>query len=102
MKLCKADNRICSSTKPPTSLSPVLLILLALFCTELRQSAHAQTTDTPVLVANIPLTTQQVVENLVRRNLDRAQALHAYQGTRIYGWNTAVFQGPPTPRWSWT
>lgn len=65
-------------------LSPVLLILLTLFCMGLRQSAGAQARGTPVSVANIPLTTQQVVQKLVERNLERAQALHAYQGTRIY------------------
>ncbi len=84
MKLCKADIRACSSTKTQALLSPVLLILLTLFCMGLRQSAGAQARGTPVSVANIPLTTQQVVQKLVERNLERAQALHAYQGTRIY------------------
>jgi hypothetical protein len=95
MKLCKADIRTCSSTKPPTLLSPGLLILLTLFCTGLRHRAFAQTIDTPILIANTPLTTQQVVEKLVGRNLDRAQALHAYQGTRIY---RVEYRGFPRPR----
>ena len=51
---------------------------------ELQQFACAQNTGAPVSVANAPFTTQQVVENLVGRNLERAQALLAYQGTRIY------------------
>jgi hypothetical protein len=94
MKLCKADIRTCSSIKPPTLLSPGLLILLTLFYMGLGQSAYAQTTDTPVLVTHTPLTTQQVVEKLVGRNLDRAQALHAYQGTRIYRVEYRGFPGP--------
>jgi len=51
---------------------------------ELQRFACAQNTGPPASVANAPFTTQQVVENLVGRNLERAQALHAYQGTRIY------------------
>ena len=94
MKLCKADIRTCSSKKPPTLLSPVLLILLTPFYMGLRQAAHAQITETPVLVTNTPLTTQQVVEKLVGRNVDRAQALHAYQGTRIYRVEYRGFPGP--------
>ena len=35
-------------------------------------------------VANGPLSIDLIVENLVRMNLERAQALHAYHGTRIY------------------
>jgi hypothetical protein len=83
MKLHKANIRVCSSTKTRTLLSPVLLSLLLLICLELR-AAIVQEPSTPVPVENAPLTTQQVVENLVRMNLGRAQALHAYQGTRIY------------------
>ncbi len=58
------------------------MVLLVVW--KLQQFACAQNTDAPGSVANAPFTTQQVIENLVGRNLERAQALHAYQGTRIY------------------
>ena len=62
----------------------LLLIPTLLFCIGLRQSANAQQRATLAPVANAPLRTEQIVENLVKRNLERAQALHAYLGTRIY------------------
>jgi hypothetical protein len=37
-----------------------------------------------VPASNAPLRIEQVVENLVRMNLERSQALHVYHGTRIY------------------
>jgi len=49
-----------------------------------RQSANAQQRGRFAPVANASLRTEQIVENLVKRNLQRAQALHAYLGTRIY------------------
>ena len=71
----------------------VLLILLLLFCIGLRQSASAQQPGISVPVANAPLGIDQVVENLVRMNLERAKALHAYHGTRIY---RVEYRGFPT------
>jgi hypothetical protein len=62
----------------------LLLIPTLLFCMGPRQSANAQQRDRFAPVANAPLRTEQIVENLVKRNLERAQALHAYIGTRIY------------------
>jgi hypothetical protein len=47
------------------------------------QLATAQPSDT-IAIPGTALTSEQVVSNLVRRNLERAQALAAYQGTRIY------------------
>jgi hypothetical protein len=40
-----------------------------------------------------PLTAKQVVQNLVQMNLHRAQALQAYQGTRIYRAEYRGFSG---------
>lgn len=71
----------------------VLMILLLLFCIGLQQSASAQQQGMSLAVANAPLGTDQVVENLVRMNLERAQALHAYHGTRIY---RAEYRGFPS------
>ena len=60
------------------------LMVALLVVWELQRFVCAQNTGAPASVANAPFTTQQVVENLVGRNLERAQALRAYQGTRIY------------------
>jgi hypothetical protein len=61
-----------------------LLILLLLICIGPWQPACAQQPSTFASVANAPLSTEQIVKNLVGMNLERAQALHAYHGTRIY------------------
>ena len=58
---------------------PTLLIYLGSW-----QPAWAQRPSTFASVANAPLTTEQVVKNLVGMNLERAHALHAYHGTRTY------------------
>lgn len=51
-------------------------------CGGIWQPAMAQPFDR--LAAPVPLTSEQVVNKLVQRNLERAHALAAYQGTRIY------------------
>jgi outer membrane lipoprotein-sorting protein len=61
------------------SLTWLLLIFVGL-----QQPAFAQQSDPLPLAAPAPLNAEQVVQNLVRMNLERAQALLAYQGTRIY------------------
>lgn len=48
------------------------------------QPATAQLSNTPAIEPNTAQTTEQVVNKLVQRNLERAHALAAYQGTRIY------------------
>ena len=48
------------------------------------QAAKAQESNAPAIKPRSALTTEQVVDNLVRRNLERAQALEGYHGTRIY------------------
>ena len=81
--LRQTDIRVCSSIKTRVWLPCVLNILLPLVCIGLHQPACAQM-GTPILPGLAPFTTEQVVANLVGRNLERARALHAYQGTRIY------------------
>jgi hypothetical protein len=71
----------------------LLLIPPLLFCMGLCQSANAQQRGRLAPVANAPLGTEQIVENLVKRNLERAQALHAYSGTRIYQVDYRGFPG---------
>ena len=58
-------------------IHPVFFTLLVLIIIGLRPSAMAET-------PNAPLTTEQVVTNLVQKNFERAQALVSYGGTRIY------------------
>ena len=74
-----------------------LAILLIFFATGMWQPARAQelqaATSKGTLTA--PLDAKQVVENLVRMNLQRAQALRAYQGTRTYH---LVYSGFPSSR----
>src|SRR5579862_2878819 len=40
-----------------------------------------------------PLTTEEIVANLVRRNVERAQALKAYRGSRVYRLEYRGFAG---------
>jgi hypothetical protein len=47
-------------------------------------SMNAQRADITPDLNRAPLTAEQVVQNLVRMNLHRLQALHAYQGNRTY------------------
>jgi hypothetical protein len=53
----------------------VLLLVVMIPC--FRQSAAAE-------APNGPLNAEQVVDNLVQKNIERAQALMSYEGTRIY------------------
>ena len=73
---------------PPTSSrlrgrGPCMILwLLALVM--LWPPANAQQADPAAVASPAPLTAEQIVHNLVRMNLRRAQALHAYQETRTY------------------
>jgi hypothetical protein len=59
------------------------------------QPATAQPSDTAAIELRTALTSEQVVNKLVQRNLERAQALAAYQGTRIY---RLEYRGFPSSR----
>jgi hypothetical protein len=61
-----------------------LVSVQILLCIGLRQPAAAQGSNTPAIEPRAALTAEQVVNNLVRRNLERARALGAYKGTRVY------------------
>lgn len=58
------------------------------------QPASAQQPNTSARVADAPLSTEQVVHNLIQMNLHRSQALHAYRGTRVYRVEYRGFPGP--------
>lgn len=83
MKLRETYVRVCSSTKTRLAFRSCLLIVL-LICIGPWQPACAQQPGRFASVANAPLSTEQIVKNLVKMNLERAQALHAYHGTRTY------------------
>jgi len=61
-----------------------LLSVQLLMCIGAWQPAPAQSSNAVVIEPRIALTSEQVVNKLVQRNLERARALGAYQGTRIY------------------
>lgn|SRR5581483_9626087 len=69
------------------------LFLLCLVCVGPFQPTAAQPADTSSVAVNPQLTAEQVVQNLVRRNQERAQALHAYRGIRIYRLEYRGFPG---------
>ncbi|MBB6143768.1 outer membrane lipoprotein-sorting protein [Silvibacterium bohemicum] len=84
MKLHETDIRVRSSKKTQVSSHSVLFMLTLLLSIGLRPSAGGQQVSTSTSVANAPLSVEQVVANLVAMNRERAQALHAYHGSRIY------------------
>ena len=91
MGLSKPDTRICLRANTVALLTLTLL----LFCMEPCHPAGAQAGRSPVLNEPPPLTTRQVVESLVARNIERAKALRGYQATRIY---KVEYKGFPSGR----
>lgn len=71
----------------------ILLSAQFLICGGAWRSAMAQPRNTQAAEPSITLTSEQVVNKLVQRNLERAQALAAYQGTRIYRLDYQGFPG---------
>jgi len=58
-----------------------------------RQLATAQQSTTGAIGSHAALSPEQVVDNLIRRNLERAQRLAAYHGTRVYRLEYRGFPG---------
>src|ERR1700732_2669644 len=69
--------------------------VLILICIGVWQSAGAQQSNHSSLEPPPGLSTEEVVTNLVRRNLERARALGAYLGTRTY---RLEYRGFPSSR----
>lgn len=86
------------ATTPASNILPSrseLVLLLLSMLVALGQTASGQQPEAAPVASQISLTTEQVVHNLVQRNLQRVQALQAYQGTRSY---RAEYHGFPGPR----
>lgn len=66
-----------------------------LMCVGLQQLATGQTSNTPAIEPRTALSAEQVVDNLVLRNLERARALGAYHATRVY---RLEYRGFPSSR----
>lgn len=84
MKLHEGNIRVGSVRKSQVLLRSVFLLLALILCIEPGQPGSAQQAGTSTPIVNAPLGTERIVENLVAMNLERAQALHAYHGSRIY------------------
>lgn len=89
------NHRAMNSTTSLWRLHSEFVIVLLLSLTALLQTASAQEPGAAALANSAPLTAEQVVQNLVRMNLNRVQALHTYQGTRTY---RADYHGFPGTR----
>jgi outer membrane lipoprotein-sorting protein len=77
MEHSAADSSDLSMKGAPYFPSALILLLLACMGLQLPATAQSQT-------VGAPLSTEQVVQNLVRMNAERAQELRSYQGKRIY------------------
>ncbi len=66
------------------SFPSILFIAALLASLSLQVRARSQQAGASTALGNAPLSGEQVVDNLLAMNLERAHALHAYQGTRHY------------------
>jgi hypothetical protein len=95
MKLRETDRRTTAPVRNVLHFCWEFAILLQMILVALWQPASAQQQDAEPVANLAPLTAGQVVHNLVQMNRHRAQALHAYQGTRTY---RAEYHGFPGTR----
>ena len=74
-----------------------LLLLLTAILTMVilanASAAAADSTSLPPSITTAPLSVDQVVDNLVRRDVERAQALRHYESTRVYHLSYRGFPG---------
>jgi hypothetical protein len=76
-----------------TSFHNIYLAALLMVCLGAWQSTVAQPLNPPAIESRNGLGADQIVNNLVQKNLERAKALTAYQGTRIYRLEYRGFPG---------
>src|SRR5438034_2355510 len=86
---CRVFRRLPMKIQPHVALLSVPLLMYIGSC----QPATAQLSKTIAIGSRTALTPEQVVNNLVRRNLERAHELAAYHGTRIYKLEYRGFPG---------
>jgi outer membrane lipoprotein-sorting protein len=72
-----------------SSASVILLLMVGL---DVCAGTSAQPTGTQVAESQPVISADEIISNLVRRNLERARTLSGYQGTRVY---TLKYQGFP-------
>ena len=68
-------------------------ILICLICIGAWQLAGAQPSNPTIRENSTALSTEEIVSNLVQRNLERSRALAAYRGTRTYRLDYRGFPG---------
>jgi hypothetical protein len=73
----------------------LLLLIPAVLCVQQGSPAASQEPAGFVRVADAPLKTAEIVDALVKRNKERAQALNSYAGTRVY---QVKYRGFPSGR----
>src|ERR1700704_3955284 len=76
-----------------THFHPALLVFPILICIGTWQMADAQSSHPTIPETRAVASTEERGVNLERRNLERAQALAAYQGTRTYRLDYHGFPG---------
>ncbi len=88
-QLCRVFRRRPSKIHPAIALLSVPLLMYIAS----RQLATAQQSTTGAGGSHAALSPEQVVDNLIGRNLERAQRLAAYHGTRVYRLEYRGFPG---------
>ena len=84
MRFHGKDDRRRVATEARVSLPFILFIAALLVSSWLQMRASSQQPGASTALGKAPLSGEQVVNNLLAMNLERAHALHTYQGTRSY------------------
>jgi outer membrane lipoprotein-sorting protein len=85
MSMVETEYRASAPTADDVlSFRPASIILWLLIQLAVSQPAGAQQSNASAVDNVASRTAEQIVQNLVRMNIQRAQALHGYQGKRIY------------------
>ncbi len=84
MRFHGKDDRRRVATEARVSFPFILFIAALLVSSWLQMRASSQQPGASTALGKAPLSGEQVVNNLLAMNLERAHALHTYQGTRSY------------------
>ncbi len=85
--------RVVSSIQSSIQSSTGLFFSLALLAATLVGAFGADTSPLPPSITTAPISVNQVVNNLVRRDEERARALRHYESTRVYRLSYRGFPG---------